>query len=74
MSADGDALLSHLRDSIAPIAEVLTERDYAKALRDVMALHPIREIPHDDPRIAVDIDTPEDFERARRWLDDFQFA
>ncbi|MEY5030024.1 MAG: methionine--tRNA ligase, partial [Pseudomonadota bacterium] len=38
VSADGDALLSHLRDGIAPIAELLAERDYAKALRDVMAL------------------------------------
>ena len=38
VSADGDALLSHLRDAIAPIAELLAERDYAKALRDVMAL------------------------------------
>ena len=38
VSADGDAVLSHLRDGIAPIAELLAERDYAKALRDVMAL------------------------------------
>ena len=38
VSADGDALLSHLRDGVAPIAELLAERDYAKALRDVMAL------------------------------------
>jgi len=38
VSADGDALLSHLRDGIAPISELLAERDYAKALRDVMAL------------------------------------
>ena len=38
VSADGDALLCHLRDGIAPIAELLAERDYAKALRDVMAL------------------------------------
>ena len=36
--ADGDALLSHLRDGIAPIAELLAERDYAKALREVMLL------------------------------------
>ena len=38
VSADGDAVLSHLHDGIAPIAELLAERDYAKALRDVMAL------------------------------------
>jgi len=38
ISADGDALLSHLQDGIAPIAELLAERDYAKALREVMAL------------------------------------
>ena len=38
VSADGDALLSHLRDGIAPIAELLAERDYAKALREVMLL------------------------------------
>ena len=38
VSADGDALLSHLQSGIAPIAELLAERDYAKALRDVMAL------------------------------------
>jgi methionyl-tRNA synthetase len=38
VSTDGDALLCHLRDGIAPIAELLAERDYAKALRDVMAL------------------------------------
>ncbi len=38
ISADGDALLSQVRDGMAPIAELLAERDYAKALRDVMAL------------------------------------
>ena len=38
ISADGEALLSHLRDGVAPIAELLAGRDYAKALRDVMAL------------------------------------
>ena len=38
VSADGDALLTQLREGIAPVAELLAERDYAKALRDVMAL------------------------------------
>jgi methionyl-tRNA synthetase len=38
VSADGNALISHLRDGIAPIAALLAERDYAKALREVMAL------------------------------------
>ena len=38
VSADGDALLSQLRAGVAPIAELLAERDCAKALREVMAL------------------------------------
>lgn len=50
-------------------ADEVSRLPQSGTLRDVMALHPIREIPLDDPRIAVDIDTPEDFERARRWLE-----
>ena len=38
VSSDGDALLSHLRDGLAPVAERYAERDYARALRDIMLL------------------------------------
>ncbi|MFM8691761.1 MAG: methionine--tRNA ligase [Limnohabitans sp.] len=38
VSADGDALLSLLRDGIAPISELLAGRDFARALREVMLL------------------------------------
>ncbi|MBM3387374.1 MAG: methionine--tRNA ligase subunit beta, partial [Betaproteobacteria bacterium] len=38
VSADGHALLGQLREGIAPIAELLSGRDYAKALREVMLL------------------------------------
>jgi methionyl-tRNA synthetase len=37
-SADGDALIEHLRDGLAPVAAHYAERDYAKALREVMQL------------------------------------
>jgi methionyl-tRNA synthetase len=38
VSADGDALLSHLRDGVQPIAAHYAERDFAKALREIMLL------------------------------------
>ncbi|MFM8590654.1 MAG: methionine--tRNA ligase subunit beta, partial [Limnohabitans sp.] len=38
VSADGDALLSLLRDGVAPISELLAGRDFARALREVMLL------------------------------------
>ncbi|MDD2547805.1 MAG: methionine--tRNA ligase subunit beta, partial [Burkholderiaceae bacterium] len=38
VSADGDAVLEHLRDSVAAIVELLAERDYGKALRETMLL------------------------------------
>jgi methionyl-tRNA synthetase len=38
VSADGDALLDHLQSAAPPIAELYAEREYAKALREVMAL------------------------------------
>ncbi len=38
VSADGDALLSHLRDGLQPIAAHYAERDFAKALREIMLL------------------------------------
>ncbi|MBX9872186.1 MAG: methionine--tRNA ligase [Burkholderiaceae bacterium] len=37
-SGDGDALLEHLRDGAAGLAELYNERDYGKALREVMLL------------------------------------
>ena len=37
-SADGDALIEHLRDGLTPVAAHYAERDYAKALRDIMQL------------------------------------
>ncbi|WP_291008106.1 methionine--tRNA ligase [Hydrogenophaga sp.] len=38
VSADGDALLDHLQSAAPQIAELYAEREYAKALREVMAL------------------------------------
>ena len=38
ISADGDALLTHLQDAAPGIAELLAERDYGKALREIMLL------------------------------------
>src|SRR5450830_2057992 len=38
VSADGDALLSHLQDATPGVAELLAERDYGKALREIMLL------------------------------------
>jgi len=38
VSADGDALLSHLQDAAPGVAELLAERDYGKALREIMLL------------------------------------
>ena len=38
VSSDGDALLSHLSDGLTPIAAHYAERDFAKALREVMLL------------------------------------
>lgn len=37
-SGDGDALLEHVRDGAAGLAELYNERDYGKALREVMLL------------------------------------
>jgi methionyl-tRNA synthetase len=37
-SGDGDALLEHLRDGAVGLAELYNERDYGKALREVMLL------------------------------------
>ena len=37
-SADGDAVIEHLRDAAPQVAELLNERDYGKALREVMLL------------------------------------
>ena len=38
ISGDGDALLEHLRDASANLAELFAERDYGKALREIMLL------------------------------------
>ncbi len=38
ISADGDAVLEHLRDAAPQVAELLGEREYGKALREVMLL------------------------------------
>lgn len=38
ISGDGDALLEHLRDGSANLAELLAEREYGKALREIMLL------------------------------------
>jgi methionyl-tRNA synthetase len=38
ISADGDALLEHLRHAAPGVAELLAEREYGKALREVMLL------------------------------------
>jgi len=38
VSGDGDALLEHLRDASANLAELLAEREYGKALREIMLL------------------------------------
>ena len=38
ISADGDGLLEHLRDACANLAELLAEREYGKALREIMLL------------------------------------
>lgn len=37
-SGDGDALLEHLRDAAPNLAELMAEREYGKALREVMLL------------------------------------
>ncbi|QKO22654.1 methionine--tRNA ligase [Rhodoferax sp. BAB1] len=38
ISGDGDALLAHLRDGAANLAELYAEREYGKALREIMLL------------------------------------
>ncbi|QHE87886.1 methionine--tRNA ligase [Hydrogenophaga sp. BPS33] len=38
VSADGDALLDHLQSASASIAELYAEREYGKALREIMLL------------------------------------
>jgi methionyl-tRNA synthetase len=38
ISADGDQVLEHLRDAAPQVAELLGEREYGKALREVMLL------------------------------------
>jgi len=38
ISGDGDALLEHLRDASANLAELYAEREYGKALREIMLL------------------------------------
>ncbi len=38
VSADGDALLSHLQDALPVIAELYAEREFGKALRETMLL------------------------------------
>jgi methionyl-tRNA synthetase len=38
ISGDGDALMEHLRDGAANLAELLAEREYGKALREIMLL------------------------------------
>ncbi len=38
VSADGDALLEHLRDALPVIGELYAEREYGKALRETMLL------------------------------------
>ena len=38
VSPDGDALLSHLRDGLAPVAQHYEQRDTARVLREVMLL------------------------------------
>jgi methionyl-tRNA synthetase len=37
-SADGDAVIEHLRDAAPQLAELFNERDYGKALREIMLL------------------------------------
>jgi len=38
ISGDGDALLAHLRDGATNLAELYAEREYGKALREIMLL------------------------------------
>jgi methionyl-tRNA synthetase len=38
VSGDGDALLEHLRDAMPSVAELFAEREYGKALREIMLL------------------------------------
>jgi methionyl-tRNA synthetase len=38
VSADGDALLEHLRDAVPLVAELYAEREFARVLRDIMLL------------------------------------
>ncbi len=38
ISADGDQLIEHLRDAAPQVAELLGEREYGKALREIMLL------------------------------------
>ncbi|MFN7197689.1 MAG: methionine--tRNA ligase, partial [Hylemonella sp.] len=38
ISADGDAVLEHLRAAAAQVAELLGEREYGKAMREIMLL------------------------------------
>ncbi|MBU0589409.1 MAG: methionine--tRNA ligase [Gammaproteobacteria bacterium] len=38
VSGDGDALLEHLRDAMPSLAELYAEREYGKALREIMLL------------------------------------
>jgi hypothetical protein len=38
VSDDGQALLAQLQNGLAAIADLFDQRDYAKALRDAMAL------------------------------------
>jgi methionyl-tRNA synthetase len=38
VSADGDALLEHLRDAVPAITELYAEREFGKALREIMLL------------------------------------
>ncbi|MBY4594723.1 methionine--tRNA ligase [Ottowia caeni] len=38
ISADGDALLSHLRDALPSVSSLYAEREFGKAVREIMAL------------------------------------
>jgi len=38
VSADGQSLLGHLREGLVPVAQMYEQRDYARALREIMLL------------------------------------
>lgn len=54
------------------LAEEVDRLPESGTLRDVVAGHSVYELACDDERLIIDIDTPEDFSRALRWIDSEQ--